>query len=330
VKERESHASLHSFILDLPPLPTIIDATLAVRHRVLRGQYVRAASLTMRLALTALALAAVSLFAFSFSAPMVFQGQILTLQVSLISTQVDPPLSEPLAVDNSSKYFCKHSLILCPPQHSPSNEYIVEPGSTDLLGHYDIRFYQGETVSYEERTDTLHHMIRAYLSTFRDLHIETWVAHGTLLGWWWNGQILPWDWDLDVQVSGQSLAYMAEMFNYTTHSYKSGNVERQYFLDVNPNYLERTRGDGWNIIDARWIDTRNGLFIDITGISETDPVDQPGVWSCKNEHQYSVTDIWPLRESTFEGDPALVPFAYDKVLTLEYGAKALTLTEYEG
>ena len=173
-------------------------------------------------------------------------------------------------------------------------------------------------------------MIRAYLSTFRDLHIETWIAHGTLLGWWWNGQILPWDWDLDVQVSGQSLAYMAEMLNYTTHSYKSGNVEREYFLDVNPNYIERTRGDGWNIIDARWIDTRNGLFIDITGISETDPVDRPGVWSCKNEHNYSIMDIWPLRESTYEGVPALVPFAYDKVLMAEYGAKALTLTKYEG
>jgi phosphorylcholine metabolism protein LicD len=193
-----------------------------------------------------------------------------------------------------------------------------------------VRFYQGETVSYEERTDTLHHMIRAYLSTFRDLHIETWVAHGTLLGWWWNGQILPWDWDLDVQVSGQALSYMAEFLNYTTHNYKFGNVERHYFLDVNPYYHERTRGDGWNIIDARWIDTRNGLFIDITGISETDPVDQPGIWSCKNEHDYNMTDIWPLRESNFEGVPALVPFAYDKVLTAEYGAKALTLTEYEG
>jgi hypothetical protein len=110
VRECESHAGLHPSILDLPPLSTIIDATLAVRHRVLRNQYVGAASLTMRLALTALALAAVSLFALSLSAPMVFQGQTLTLQVSLTSTQVDPPLPEPSAIDNSTKYFCKHSL----------------------------------------------------------------------------------------------------------------------------------------------------------------------------------------------------------------------------
>ncbi len=173
-------------------------------------------------------------------------------------------------------------------------------------------------------------MIRAYLSTFRALHIETWIAHGTLLGWWWNGQILPWDWDLDVQVSAQSLSYIGEFLNYTTHSYKSGIVHRQYFLDVNPYHRERVRGDGWNIIDARWIDMRNGLFIDITGISETNPADQPDVWTCKNEHVYKTTDIWPLRETVFEGVTALVPFAYDKVLTEEYEAKALTLTEYKG
>jgi hypothetical protein len=35
-------------------------------------------------------------------------------------------------------------------------------------------------------------MIRAYLMTFNELGLETWIAHGTLLGWWWNGKILPW------------------------------------------------------------------------------------------------------------------------------------------
>jgi hypothetical protein len=185
-------------------------------------------------------------------------------------------------------------------------------------------------VSYEERTDTLHHMIHAYLLTFRDLHVETWIAHGTLLGWWWNERILPWDSDLDTQVSEQALTYMGEFLNHTTHTYKSEDVERQYFLDVNPYYKERTKGDGSNIIDARWIDVRNGLFIDITGISETDPVRRPGVWSCKNEHEYNTGDIWPLQNSYFEGAPAMVPNAYDRVLVQEYQAKALNQTEYQG
>jgi hypothetical protein len=67
-------------------------------------------------------------------------------------------------------------------------KYFHEPGHDDILGHYDTRFFHG-IVSYEERSDTLHHMIRAYLDFFRNNGLETWIAHGTLLGWWWNGKV---------------------------------------------------------------------------------------------------------------------------------------------
>jgi hypothetical protein len=58
----------------------------------------------------------------------------------------------------------------------------------DILGHYDSRYFKG-VVDYDTRTDTLHHMIRAYLNFFRERGLETWIAHGTLLGWWWNGKV---------------------------------------------------------------------------------------------------------------------------------------------
>ena len=32
-------------------------------------------------------------------------------------------------------------------------------------------------------------MIRAYLTFFRENNMDTWIAHGTLLGWWWNGKV---------------------------------------------------------------------------------------------------------------------------------------------
>ena len=41
-------------------------------------------------------------------------------------------------------------------------------------------------------------------------------------------------------------------------------------------------------------------------------------------------DIYPLRESTYEGVPALIPYAYDTVLEEEYEKKAFTLLEFEG
>ena len=72
--------------------------------------------------------------------------------------------------------------------YEDSMKYFHEPGNTDLLGHYDTRFYKG-LLSYEEKRDTQVHMMRAYLDTFREKGIETWIAHGTLLGWWWNGKV---------------------------------------------------------------------------------------------------------------------------------------------
>ena len=214
-------------------------------------------------------------------------------------------------------------------------KYFNEPGGTVELSHYDVRYYQGKPVSYEERVDSLSHLIRAYLMTFRERNIETWVAHGTLLGWWWNGKIMPWDWDLDTQVMVSTLAWLGENLNMTVHNYTAvasdgSESQRQYLLDVNPNYVDRTYGNGMNIIDARWIDIRNGLFIDITGLSETRLTRQPGVWSCKNHHRYRTTDLYPLRETMFEGVPALVPYAFNKVLTDEYSKKALTKTFHEG
>ncbi|KAI5787080.1 LicD family-domain-containing protein [Geopyxis carbonaria] len=173
-------------------------------------------------------------------------------------------------------------------------------------------------------------MVRAWLQTTAKEGIETWIAHGTLLGWWWNAKLLPWDWDLDVQVTADTLTMLGEKYNMTRHTYESEDksVKRTYLLDINPWSWQRVRGDGMNIIDARWIDVRNGLFIDITGIADTG--DPAGILHCKNYHRYTVDDIWPLRDTVYEGTPAKIPYNYDEILIKEYNAKALVTTEYEG
>ncbi len=150
--------------------------------------------------------------------------------------------------------------------------------------------------------------------------------------------MLPWDWDIDTQVSGPTLTYLGQHFNGSIYDYSSKNsdpdsepvIERQYLLDVNPAIVERDRGNGNNVIDARWIDIRNGLYIDVTGLSETEPVDQPGVWTCKNYHHYRTTDLYPMRETMYEGVVAKVPYAYDRILSEEYQEKALVVTDYQG
>lgn len=67
------------------------------------------------------------------------------------------------------------------------NKYFHESSGPDA-DHFDIRYFHGG-LAVEERKNSLRHMITAYLLAFQELGLETWIAHGTLLGWWWNGKV---------------------------------------------------------------------------------------------------------------------------------------------
>ena len=233
------------------------------------------------------------------------------------------PLLEPIKNTTAREFFIEE-------------KYFHEAGLSIELSHYDSRFFT-EEVPYEERGLTLRYLIRSWLSVSRELDLETWLAHGTLLGWWWNGRIMPWDMDLDVQTSGPSADRLARDHNQTLHDYtvavdsETGAEEtRTYMVDVNPYWAELSRNEGENVIDARWIDISNGMYIDITVLLERSPSFAPGVWSCKNFHRYLTRDIYPLREAEFEGIPALVPHRVEKALQAEYGQKSMVDTEFNG
>ncbi|KAI0124824.1 LicD family-domain-containing protein [Xylariales sp. AK1849] len=219
--------------------------------------------------------------------------------------------------------------------HKADTKYFHEPGGDNELGHYDIRYFK-KRVPYDEHRPALQHLVRSYLTTFRTLGVETWLAHGTLLGWWWNGRIMPWDYDLDVQVSAATLHYLGKNLNRTMHEYHysdpttGADMKKEYLLDINPHHSDVGRGDGQNVIDARWIDISNGMFIDITGLAEREAGRSPGVWSCKNFHRYKTMDLYPMRQTEFEGVPATIPYSFDRILTDEYGTKSLVTTEWEG
>jgi phosphorylcholine metabolism protein LicD len=213
-------------------------------------------------------------------------------------------------------------------------KYFHEPGGDLTLGHYDARYFK-KLVPYDEHRPALQHLIRSYLTTFRELGVETWLAHGTLLGWWWNGRIMPWDYDLDVQVSAATLHYLGKNLNRTTYDYfyvdetTGKDMKKEFLLDINPHHSDVGRGDGMNIIDARWIDMSNGMFVDITGLAEREQR-SPGVWSCKNNHRYKTTDLYPMRQTEFEGVIATIPYSFNGILTEEYGTKSLVSTQWEG
>lgn len=137
----------------------------------------------------------------------------------------------------------------------------------------------------------------------------------------------------------------------TEHHFKLPGVPggRTYLLEINPHYTVRTTLDNLNVIDARWIDTSSGLFIDITTVRADDAARSRGIMGalmCKDGHHYLVglrsdlneydcshlqeNDIFPLRDSLFENTPVKIPYEYTKLLQAEYGEKSMTLKTYEG
>lgn len=232
----------------------------------------------------------------------------------------------------------------------PEYKYFHEAGANYELTHYDARYFprrNGGALAYAERQAALHHLVQSYLSVFASLELETWLAHGSLLGWFWNARNLPYDADVDAQVSGETMlalvrgGYNGTMYRWDVDDYSyseeedkgkagGGKRSRSYLLDINPFSTRLERGTGLNLIDARWIDTETGVFVDITALMERNPRYQPGVLSCKNNHSYRRDELYPLRETKFEGVTALVPWDYRGILVAEYHEESLVRTEWEG
>ncbi|KAG7294358.1 hypothetical protein NEMBOFW57_004429 [Staphylotrichum longicolle] len=174
------------------------------------------------------------------------------------------PTSSPTPTPNSAA---------APTPPRPRRVQVLPRGGLHVRARALRRALLRAAVPYDAHRAVLSHLVRAYLTTLAALHLETWLAHGTLLGWWWNGLTLPWDYDLDAQVSGATMRALADRHNGSLHEY-------------------------------RYVDAE-------TGREET-------------------RQLYPLRETEFEGVQALVPWGYEGILVEEYGEKSLVTTEWEG
>ncbi|KAJ3255445.1 hypothetical protein HK103_006262 [Boothiomyces macroporosus] len=175
----------------------------------------------------------------------------------------------------------------------------------DQYHHLDHRYSIGNK-SEETKFENIHQVFKHWALFADSIEMPYWIMHGTLLGWHWGGKTMPFDDDIDIQVLSNNL--------YDLEKYHRQIIAGHFLLEVNPNHVVRRKQER-NIIDARFIDTTTGHFIDITGVSKFDGIDYV---MCKTPHFYREQDIFPLFRTTHEGIPTWRPNRYKMLLSQEY------------
>ncbi|RKP29207.1 hypothetical protein METBISCDRAFT_31826 [Metschnikowia bicuspidata] len=234
----------------------------------------------------------------------------------------------------------------------PKYFYEAKIYDTSVGDHYDWRFFSGFLKNSQESVMVLHRLMRSWLSFTRKLGLNTWIAHGSLLSWHFNGLAFPWDDDIDVQMPVQDLLKLSGRFNQSIIVEDAEEGFGRFFLDCGTYIASREHGNGDNNIDARFIDIDTGLYIDITALAVSDEEAKNfkslipdkvkhllannkdinnylQVYNCRNNHFASLEELSPLVRTLYDGELAYVPRNYPTILRKEYG-EGVTLRLYKG
>ncbi|AET38660.1 Mnn14p Ecym_3157 [Eremothecium cymbalariae DBVPG len=167
--------------------------------------------------------------------------------------------------------------------------------------HFDARFFHGIVEDTEMRA-RLDAIVRAWLSFTMNNNLTSWLSHGTLYGWLYNGLAFPWDRDHDMQMPITHLNKLAEFYNQSVVVEDPRFGNSRYFIDVTSSITSRVHGNDRNNIDARFIDVDSGLYIDITGLSvSSEAIDDDFNWLAeKFRREYNAS-------TPFYSDPSFMP-----------------------
>lgn len=138
------------------------------------------------------------------------------------------------------------------------------------LGHHrDRRFFYGDNLIHDthEYALRLNSMIRTFQKFAIANGLVSWLSHGTLYGYMYNGMTFPWDNDFDLQMPIRHLHLLAQYFNQSLVLEDPREGNGRYMIDVGSSLVTRSHGNGHGNIDARVIDIDTGMYIDLTGLS---------------------------------------------------------------
>jgi phosphorylcholine metabolism protein LicD len=123
--------------------------------------------------------------------------------------------------------------------------------------HLDKRFASSISLNIN-RIEFLKKLLKNLVKIFNQVGIPCIIMHGTLIGWFWGKQILPWDNDIDLIILDEHREILKTLNNFQNND---------ILIEINPS-IDRLNRDENNIIEARIICKNTGIFIDITNLSK--------------------------------------------------------------
>lgn len=221
--------------------------------------------------------------------------------------------------------------------------------------HYDWRFFLG-ALNYDRvgwtaqelvvRTNIiLDRLFRNWSRFAEEKGIVSWIMHGPLLSWYWDGLMFPFDVDIDIQMPVAELARLARDHNQTLVVEDPLEGYGKYLIDIGTYMHNRDILTTGNHIDGRFVDVDLGIYIDITAVAKS-KANPPGeyenndlakiskpndnedveVYNDRRKHFYTRDQLLPLRYLMMGGVPTFIPHTITDRLIFEY---LLGLLAYE-
>ncbi|KAG7662993.1 uncharacterized protein J8A68_003503 [[Candida] subhashii] len=232
--------------------------------------------------------------------------------------------------------------------------------------HYDWRFYNGNVRESPKNDMSVHGLLKAMFKLANAYDIKCWIAHGSLLSWYWDGMKFPWDGDVDITMPIDELHHLTRQFNQSLIVDFGNDIDSQirygrYFLDSSTFISRRTKENGRNNIDARLVDVDTGIYIDITGlalsnsrsrdrydfllkstkyerdsvgnikdksVTEYDVNEHLQAYNCKNNMFFTLKELSPIMLSLFDGEYTYVPNQISTILMNEFTSNSIIKTKY--
>ncbi|CAK9438598.1 uncharacterized protein LODBEIA_P28220 [Lodderomyces beijingensis] len=231
-----------------------------------------------------------------------------------------------------------------------------DKNNKDTGWHYEWRFFNGALRYIKDKSWTeqqlevreqiiLDRLLRNWFRFAEEKGIISWIAHGPLLSWYWDGLMFPFDIDIDIQMPSSELNRLSANYNMTLVVEDISEGYGKYLIDCSTFLHHRDLAAKDNHIDARFIDVDSGTYIDITGMGINNEKPPPQysryikskqrqgesveLYMDRRKHWLSFDKISPLHYSMIGGVPVYVPNDVMSMLNNEYSG-GTTLLYFDG